>query len=76
MPVGAVLNDGSRTGVWVVDQASATARFVPIEIKRLGEETASVTGIELGEQVVALGAHLLKDGAPVRTELQAEVSNR
>ncbi|ATA95749.1 efflux transporter periplasmic adaptor subunit (plasmid) [Sinorhizobium meliloti] len=76
VPVGAVLNDGSRTGVWVVDQASATARFVPIEIKRLGEETASVTGIELGEQVVALGAHLLKDGAPVRTELQAEVSNR
>ncbi|RMI05761.1 efflux RND transporter periplasmic adaptor subunit (plasmid) [Sinorhizobium meliloti] len=76
VPVGAVLNDGSRTGVWVVDQASTTARFVPIEIKRLGEETASVTGIELGEQVVALGAHLLKDGAPVRTELQAEVSNR
>ncbi|WP_042778413.1 efflux RND transporter periplasmic adaptor subunit [Sinorhizobium fredii] len=75
VPVGAVLNDGSRTGVWVVDQASATVHFAPIEVKRLGEETASVTGIKVGEQVVALGAHLLKDGAPVRTELQAEVSN-
>ncbi|MEZ2132244.1 MULTISPECIES: efflux RND transporter periplasmic adaptor subunit [unclassified Sinorhizobium] len=76
VPVGAVLNDGSRTGVWVVDQASSTVHFAPIEIKRLGEETAFVIGIALGEQVVALGAHLLKDGAPVRTALQEEVSNR
>lgn len=76
VPVGAVLNDGSRTGVWVVDQSSATVHFAPVEVKRLGEETAFVTGIESGEQVVALGAHLLKDGAPVRTELKAEVSNR
>lgn len=76
VPVGAVLNDGSRTGVWVVDQASATVRFAPIEVQRLGEETAFVTGIELGEQVVALGAHLLTDGATVRTAIQQEVSNR
>jgi len=76
VPVGAVLNDGSRTGVWVVDQASATVHFAPVEIKRLGEETATVAGIEFGEQVVALGAHLLKDGASVRTAIQAKVSNR
>jgi hypothetical protein len=50
-------------------------RFVPIQIKRLGGETAVVTGVELGQEVVALGAHLLKDGAPVRTGLRAEATN-
>lgn len=72
VPIGAVLDDGNRTGVWVIDQGSSTVRFVPVQIKRLGEETAVVSGIELGAPVVALGAHLLKEGATIRTTLQAE----
>jgi len=75
VPIGAVLDDGSRTGVWILDRSSSIVRFVPIQIKRLGSDTAIVTGIELGQEVVALGAHLLKDGAPVRTDLQAEAAN-
>lgn len=67
VPIGAVLDDGARTGVWVVDRASSSVRFVPVEIKRLGGEEATVTGVELGTEVVALGAHLLKEGAPIRT---------
>lgn len=67
VPIGAVLDDGSRTGVWVLDRNSSTVRFTPVMIKRLSGETAAVTGIELGTEVVALGAHLLKDGAPIRT---------
>ena len=50
-------------------------RFVPIQIKQLGGETAVVTGVELGQEVVALGAHLLKDGAPLGS-LRAEAANR
>jgi RND family efflux transporter MFP subunit len=75
VPIGAVLDDGSRTGVWVLDRGSPTVRFVPIQIKQLGGETAVVTGVELGQEVVALGAHLLKDGSPVRTGLQVEAAN-
>jgi RND family efflux transporter MFP subunit len=75
VPIGAVLDDGSRTGVWVLDRGSSTVRFVPIQIKQLGGEIAVVTGVELGQEVVALGAHLLKDGAPVRTGLRAEAAN-
>ena len=75
VPIGAVLDDGSRTGVWVLDRGSSTVRFVPIQIKQLGGETAVVTGVELGQEVVALGAHLLKDGAPVRIGLRAEAAN-
>jgi RND family efflux transporter MFP subunit len=76
VPIGAVLDDGSRTGVWIIDRASSTVRFVPVQIKRLGGETAFVTGVELGQELVVLGAHLLREGANVRTVGQAEASNR
>ncbi|MBB4279030.1 efflux RND transporter periplasmic adaptor subunit [Rhizobium mongolense] len=74
VPVGAILDNGNRTGVWVVNGATSTVHFTPVEIKRIGEETASVTGIGVGDQVVALGAHLLENGATVRTGVQQEVS--
>lgn len=73
IPVGAILDDGSRTGVWVFDSGTSTVKFTPVEIKQIGEETAFVTGIDIGEQVVALGAHLLQNGAVVRTTSQQEV---
>ncbi len=75
VPIGALLDDGNRTGVWVFDRGSSTVRFAPVQIKQLGGETAIVTGIELGQEVVALGAHLLKDGVAVRATLQAEVAD-
>ncbi|MDR6955111.1 RND family efflux transporter MFP subunit [Ancylobacter sp. 3268] len=67
VPIGALLDDGIRTGVWVVDRASSTVRFTPVQIKRLGGEDATVTGVDLGAEVVALGAHLLKDDGSIRT---------
>lgn len=74
VPVGAILDDGSRTGVWTVSNGTSTVNFAPVEIKRIGEETAFVTGIAVGQQVVALGAHLLQDGAIVRIGVQQEVA--
>lgn len=76
VPVGAILDDGIRTGVWVINEATSTVNFTPVEIKRIGEETAFVTGIGIGEQVVALGAHLLENGAAVRTGVQQEVTQQ
>ncbi|CAH1657003.1 efflux RND transporter periplasmic adaptor subunit [Chelatococcus asaccharovorans] len=67
VPIGALLDDGTRTGVWVLERTSSTVHFAPVQIKRLGGEDATITGVELGAEVVALGAHLLKDGASVRT---------
>ncbi|MBM3095699.1 efflux RND transporter periplasmic adaptor subunit [Ensifer sp. T173] len=74
VPVGAILDDGSRTGVWVVDNTSSSVKFTPIEVKRIGEETAFVIGVGVGQQVVALGAHLLENGATVRVASQQEVT--
>lgn len=76
VPVGAIFDDGRRTGVWAIDADTTTVRFAPIKIKRLGEETAVITGIDVGQSIVALGAHLLRDGAHVRTSAQAEVSSK
>ncbi len=76
VPIGAVFDDGNRTGVWILDQSATTVRFAPVKIKRLGEETAVVSGLVIGEPVVALGAHLLRDGATVVTNAKAEVSSR
>ncbi|MBB3393722.1 MULTISPECIES: efflux RND transporter periplasmic adaptor subunit [unclassified Rhizobium] len=76
VPVGAVLDDGSRTGVWVFDGKSSTVHFREVKIEQMGEETAVVSSLNAGEPVVALGAHLLQDGASVRTKAeQAEAAN-
>ena len=76
VPLGAVLDDGSRTGVWIFEDQTSTVHFRQVKVERLGEEMAFVTNVKLGETVVALGAHLLQDGASVRTEVEkAEVAN-
>ncbi|ASV88158.1 efflux transporter, RND family, MFP subunit (plasmid) [Ochrobactrum quorumnocens] len=75
IPVGAILDDGSRTGVWIVNGTPSTVKFTPVKVRQIGEETAFVTGIGTGEQVVALGAHLLDDGVTVRIASQQEVKN-
>ncbi|KIQ05601.1 hemolysin secretion protein D [Agrobacterium tumefaciens] len=74
VPVGAILDDGNRTGVWVINGTPSTVKFTQVKVQQIGEEMAFVTGIGTGEQVVALGAHLLDDGAIVRIAAQAEVT--
>jgi len=75
VPVGAILDDGRRTGVWVIDSGASSVRFAPVEVRMIGGETASVTGVAPGEHIVALGAHLLTDGAAIRIEGATEAAN-
>lgn len=67
VPLGAVLDDGRMTGVWVFDGATSTVRFRPIKLLRVTSETAVISGSNSGDRIVSLGAHLLHDGARVRT---------
>jgi RND family efflux transporter MFP subunit len=67
VPLGAVLDDGRMTGVWVFDSATSTVRFRPIKLLRVTSETAVISGSNSGDRIVSLGAHLLHDGARVRT---------
>lgn len=72
LPVGALIDDGSRTGVWVVDQQSSSVKFRDVKIERLSVEYMVVTNVRPGEVVVGLGAHLLKDGDQIRTSPDAK----
>jgi RND family efflux transporter MFP subunit len=67
VPLGALLDDGRKTGVWVLDRNTSTVHFRPVKLDRVASETAVVSGVDSGEPVVALGAHLLHEGAQVRT---------
>lgn len=76
IPVGAILDDGNRTGAWVVDEKASSVRFRPVKVERLSEDAAIVSGLKAGEAVVALGAHLLTDGEKIRTSVErAEAAN-
>jgi len=76
VPVGALLDDGARTGVWVLNEQTSSVHFREVKVERIGEEKAIVSNLASGEAVVALGAHLLQDGASVRTGVEnAEAVN-
>jgi RND family efflux transporter MFP subunit len=67
VPLGAVLDDGEKTGVWVFDSTTSTVHFRAIKLVRITSETAVISGLNAGDRVVSLGAHLLREGARVRT---------
>ncbi len=67
VPLGAVLDDGGKTGVWVLNAASSTVHFRPIKLVRMTSESAVISGLNSGDSIVSLGAQLLREGARVRT---------
>lgn len=68
VPVGSIFDDGRRTGIWIFDEASSKVKFRQVDVEQIGEENAIVSSVIAGERVIALGAHLLTEGATVRTD--------
>ncbi|MCZ2498879.1 efflux RND transporter periplasmic adaptor subunit [Xylophilus sp. Kf1] len=67
VPMGALLDTGQGAGVWLVDGSPLRVVWRPVEVRALGDDSATVGGaLKAGDKVVALGAHLLKDAQPVR----------
>ncbi|GAA6132146.1 efflux RND transporter periplasmic adaptor subunit [Halopseudomonas sabulinigri] len=65
VPLGALYDRGQGVGVWVIEDASRV-RFTPVTVASLGQEYALLSaGLEEGQQIVALGAHLLHEGDAV-----------
>jgi RND family efflux transporter MFP subunit len=71
VPLGAVLDDGRKTGVWVFDSLNSTVHFRPVGLVRVTSETAVVSGLGDGDPIVSLGAHLLHEGTRVRTSSES-----
>lgn len=67
IPVAAIIDRGNGPGVWVLNEKSSTVSFRPVTMSRIGDEDATLSsGVHPGEQIIALGAHLLSEGQQVR----------
>jgi RND family efflux transporter MFP subunit len=74
VPVSSVIDQGKGAGIWVLNPSTSTVSFQPVQVRQLGEEQATISGnLHPGQQVVALGVHLLRDGQRVRVESKAEI---
>jgi len=74
VPSSSVLDRGNGTGVWLLSPSTSTVSFQPVQVRRLDEELATISGnLHPGQQVVAVGVHLLRDGEHVRVETKAEI---
>ncbi|MDG4554911.1 efflux RND transporter periplasmic adaptor subunit [Accumulibacter sp.] len=67
VPIGALFDAGKGPGVWVIQGEPAKVSWRPVAVQRVDDAGAYVTGqIKQGERIVALGAHLLREGEQVR----------
>jgi RND family efflux transporter MFP subunit len=67
VPIGALFDAGKGAGVWLVQGDSPRVTWRPVQIASLSDGAASVSGeLEAGDRVVALGAHLLREGEQIR----------
>ncbi|WHS57788.1 efflux RND transporter periplasmic adaptor subunit [Pseudomonas sp. G2-4] len=67
VPIAALYDPGNGTGVWVIDGEPAKVTWRPVQVLGLSDDAARVAGpLKVGERIVGLGAHLLRDGESVR----------
>lgn len=67
VPLSALDDEGKGPGVWLLDAGTSRVSFRPVQVVRLGQETATLSGgLAIGERVVALGGHFLHPGQHVR----------
>jgi RND family efflux transporter MFP subunit len=74
IPASSIIDRGKGPGVWVLNQPTSTVSFQPVQVRQLDEELATISGnLRAGQEIVALGVHLLHDGERVRVETTGEV---
>ena len=67
IPVGALYDGGTGTSVWVINPDATSLSRRSVDVTKLGSETALVSkGLKPGERILALGAHLVKEGEKVK----------
>jgi len=67
VPLASITDRGHGPGVWVLNKNTSTVSFRLVKVLRTDNEDATVpNGLQPGEEIVALGAHLLSDGQHVR----------
>ena len=70
--LGALLDTGKGAGVWLVSGEPAKVSWRPVTVQHLDDDSARIVGsLKQGDRIVALGAHLLREGESVRMAGQA-----
>jgi RND family efflux transporter MFP subunit len=73
VPIGALFDAGKGPGVWVIKGAPARVSWLPVSVLSLSDDHARVVGqLRQGDRIVALGAHLLREGEQVRVATASE----
>ena len=72
VPIAALFDAGKGPGVWVLQGQPAKVTWRPVTVQRLSDDSAHVAAqLKQGDRIVALGAHLLREGLSVRIADQA-----
>lgn len=67
LPLAAVLQQGGKTSVWVLDGASMTVKPVPVQVGGAeGNEVIIAGGLAAGQEVIVAGVHVLNPGQKVK----------
>jgi len=67
VPIGALFDAGKGAGVWIIQGEPTKVSWRPVTVQQLGDDGARIAGqIRQGDRIVALGAHLLREGEQVR----------
>jgi RND family efflux transporter MFP subunit len=67
VPIGSLFDAGKGPGVWLIAGEPTKVSWRPVTVQRLDDESARIAGqLKQGDRIVALGAHLLREGERVR----------
>ncbi|HEX7650135.1 MAG TPA: efflux RND transporter periplasmic adaptor subunit [Noviherbaspirillum sp.] len=72
VPVASLFDAGKGPGVWVIEGEPAKVSWRAVTVQRLDDDSARIAGqLKQGDKIVALGAHLLREGEQVRVAGEA-----
>jgi RND family efflux transporter MFP subunit len=67
VPLGAIDDEGKGPGIWIIDPKTSEVHFRLVRVRTLSEEAAVLSeGARPGEQIVAVGGHLLHEAERVQ----------
>lgn len=71
VPIGSLIDAGKGPGVWVIEGEPSKVSWRAVKVQRLDDDGAYIAGqLKQGDRIVALGAHLLREGEQVRVASQ------
>ena len=67
VPIGSLFDCGKGPGVWIISGDPAKVSWRPVAVQGIDDDGARVAGeISQGDRIVAMGAHLLREGQHIR----------